>query len=218
MIIDEKVAEQAETREEVERRVRQELVEKGREFGGVKFGFVEPKLKVQPEKLPQGLNWNLFSNNLTDEEKTRLSFMFNKVVDYLSAPIITDDFICHDDRGKWELEHLSKLSPQAWTFYKNNRLGLTNNSRPKGLVDYLSKAQEDYKAQEDVFIDSRILSRLEGLISIMPEEIKNGNLYSRIELDKENEMARKLKIVDKMGPIFSAVIWVLGEPTTKQKS
>lgn len=210
-LIEEKVAAQAETAAEREKRIRQELISCGQKFEGVKFKFVEPKLKISPDKLPREVNWQLFPADLSAEDKERISSMFNKFIDFLGADIITDDFEYHDDRGNWERKYRDQLSPEVWDLYKNNRLGLTNASRPKGLFDYFSEFKKEYNEKGLSFIDPKLLSRLEGLVSIMPEELKSGDLYGQIGLDK------KIEASNKVAPIFSAIVQTFGlKPVDKK--
>jgi len=212
-LVEEKIAPRAETREEIEERAKQELVEKGRAFENVEFKFIEPRLRVKPEQLPHNLDWNLFSKNISDEEKERLTHMFNKLEDYLDALIITDNFEYHDDRGNWEKKYRNELSPEAWDIYKNNHLGLTNASRPVGLLEYISIIQDDYQSKNDLFIKPEVLSQLKNFVKMTPPEIRSGNVYGKTSLD------RKIKIADQeMTLVFSAVIRTLGERIPKAKN
>jgi hypothetical protein len=212
-LVDEKLGQQAETSDEIEKRVKKELVEKGKESADIEFKFIEPKLRVKPEDLPRNLNWELFPKNIAAEEKERLTLMFNKMIDYLDALIITDNFSNHDERGNWERKYRDELSPEAYNCYKNNRLGLTNGSRPLSFLRYLLSQQEDYGSQTETFINPKILAQLEIFVSTMSPELKSGDIYGRTSLD------RKIEIADEEMPrVFSAVIRTLGERIAKPQN
>jgi hypothetical protein len=224
-VVEEKISKKAETREEIEERVKKEIIAKGQEFNKEGFEFfgqeidkvnyklIEPKTRVYPDKLPHNLDWKLFSENITKEEKEQLTSMFNSLQDYLGAFIITDNFTSHYDRGEWEKKLRQELSPAAWNCYKNNRLGLTNGFRPLAFSNYLTECQKDRQANDKMFIDPQVLSRLETFINMIPAEIKDGTVYGRTDL------SRKIEIADKEMPlIFSAVIRTLGERIPKAKN
>jgi hypothetical protein len=217
-LIEEGVSSKVETGAEKEKRMRQELISKGQQFEEVKFSFIEPKFKISADKLPASLNWQLFSANLPAEEKEKISFMYNQLINFLGADIITDSFKdsedlgAHDHRGKWERDYLDQLSPETRNYYKNNRLGLTNATRPKVLFDYLTNLQQEFDQTGEVCLNPILLGRIEALVSIMPEELKSGDIYGKIELD------HKIKVVNKVAPIFSAIVQMLGEKPVDNKN
>ncbi len=224
--VPETLAEKAETREEVEARAKKELVGEGLEFDSgsfrfvdegekidkVEFGFVEPRLRIYPEGLPRNPDWKLFSKDITAEDKKNLGIMFDRMKDYLGALIITDNFTYHDDRGRWEREHRSELSPETWEIYKNNRLGLTNASRPLAFLNYLKQMQSEQE-EGGIFVDQKTMSQLEAFVKMMPAEVCNGDIYGQTSLSRKIEIAN-----EEMPRVFSAVIRTLGERTHKSKN
>lgn len=220
--IPETLGDKAETRGEIEARAKQELIKKGREFNKddfrfidenekidqVEFKFITPRVRVYPEGLPHSLDWNLFSDNITEKDKEQLSLMFSKLKDYLGALIITDNFRYHDDRGEWERLYRGELSPETWDLYKNNRLGLTNASRPISFLNYLRSLEK-----AGLLLNPSAMAKLETFVNMAPDEVRRGDSYNQASL------ARKIEIADKDMPlIFSAVVRTMGERIPKSKN
>jgi len=170
-----KLTHEIKTKEDLEKEWQQELIQDGQKFGGVKFKFVEPRLKIKAERLPAELDWDLFSPEINEEDKKKLSFLFSSLIDYLDAPIITDNFINHDDRRDWEKKYLKFFKPATQKYYNNNRLGINFNSRFYKFYSVLNENQEQGKVLEE-----NKFNQLQSFTEIIPKELKNVDFYREL--------------------------------------
>ena len=180
-LVQETVAKEVETKEEIEMRIRKEIIAKGKEFEGVEFKFREPKRKIAKDALPATLNWNLFNKNLSVQEKLNLQSLLEKMEAFLDSPIITDNFDDHGARRVWEGKYLEQLSPEAQAYYSHNRLGLNFATGVIKFRNYFDPINllpgEEMKMNEEAY------KLLLGMCSIIPEPLKNGDDYGELSLE-----------------------------------
>jgi len=206
--IQEKLSQEGKTQEEREADWQQELVQVGRKFGGVEFKSVKPKIKTKVEFLPAELDWNLFTEDISKEEKEKLSLMFSELIEYLDSSIITDDFADHNQRSAWEKEYLNLLSPEAQEYYKHNRLGLNFNSRLNKFCRFLVISQED----KNDTLDQNKFEQLQFFLELIPKELNNGDLYAQLTTEE------KIERINKLDSLASTVIRLLGRQPIEQSN
>ncbi len=199
-------AETGETKEEMELVWQEELISAGK-LKGVNFKFVKPKLRLVPEKLPPELNWNLFAGNISEAEKEKLNYCFQKIIRYLDSPIITDNFPDHHARRDWEKENLGKMSPETQDYYNHNRLGLNFASHLNKLNFFLN---EDFK--EQIFISREALDQLNAFFALLPRELQDGEG----ERYASETTAEKIKSMEKLAPLMSGALRILGQEKIAQ--
>jgi len=203
-LVSETRAETFETKQEERRRIEEafqkEIVSVGKECGH-KIEFSEPKMKVDPEKMPTDLNWSLFSEDISAEDKDDLRYVFNELKLFLNSPMFTDDFPDHVARRQWEFDNLEKISPEAKEYYNHNRLGVNFFSKLIGLGHIL----ENYSLNNPEFINHEALATIESLIATLPREIKESEVFFLISSD------RKIEAINTLSTHVSAVIRILGE-------
>lgn len=195
-----------ETKQEIELRIQKELGKQG-ELSGVKFSFPEPRFKVAPEKLYPELNWSYFSPELSEQKREELSFCFNKLIQYLSSPIIVDNLPDHSARRDWEDENLEKVSPEAARYYERNRLGLNFASCLNKMINVL-----DQEFQDKEFINRDIIDKLNIFLSMLPQELQDGHGEDYALLSTEE----KITICDKLAPLIAAVLRTIGRAKLEQ--
>jgi hypothetical protein len=199
-------AETAETKEEITLKIQNELSRQGK-LNGINFSFLKPRFLVAPEKLPSELNLDYFSPDISEEEKARREFCFQRLIQYLDSPIITDNIPNHNQRRDWETENLGKLSPEAQAYYNRNRLGLNFASGPNKLNDIIN---EDFK--DGMFINRDIFDKLNVLINLLPLELQNGHSEDYAELTTDEKIA----VTDKAATIMAAIVRTLGRKKLEQ--
>jgi len=199
-------AETGKSKEEMELIWQKELASVGK-LKGVNFEFVEPKLRLVPEKLPSELNWNLFASDISEEEREKLNYCFQKIIRYLNSPIITDNFPDHHARRDWEKENLGKMSSEAQDRYNHNRLGLNFASHLNKLNFFLN---EDFK--EQIFISREALNQLNDFFALLPRELRDGEG----ERYASETTAEKIKTMEKLAPLMSGTLRILGQEKIEQ--
>lgn len=202
--------EEAETKQEKEKRVRRELVEKGKQSENVEFEFIEPKRRIGRESLPAKLDWSLFNANLSEKEKEDIGNFFERMKDFLDAPIITDNIPDHPQRRVWEGKYLGQLSPEARDYYSKNRLGFNFYGTVINFQKYFDP--EVLVEGEEMRMDQEAYDHLVAFCSIIPRPLTDLRLYDL--LSKE----QKVECVEKLAPIVSAVVRYFGERKTATKN
>jgi len=198
--------ETAETKEELELKIQKELIKQGK-IDGINFDFPEPRFRLGPEKVYAELNWDNFSPKITDSEREELNFCFQKLVRYLDSPIITDNFTDHSARRDWEDENLNKVSREAEAYYERNRLGLNFASSLNKMINILNLEFEDNK-----FVNRDVIDKINVFLSLLPEELKDGNGGKYADLTTEE----RIGLSDKLAPLIAATIRTIGRTKLTQ--
>jgi len=203
--IPEKLIQEAKTQEELEQEWQQELIQAGQQFEKIEFKFVEPRLKIKAERLPFELDWDLFSEDISEEDRQRFSFLFSQTIEYLDAPIITDNFPNHNKRVEWEEKYLNSLKPEVQKYYQRNRLGLNFNSRFNKFYSALEFSQE-----QDNILDQDKFAQLQSFAEIIPKELENADLYKQLTTEK------KIEYINNLDKLVSASVRLLGKKSIEK--
>jgi len=198
--------ETAETKEELELKIQKELAKQGK-IDGINFDFPKPRFRLGPEKVYAELNWDNFQPQITETEREELNFCFQKLVQYLDSPIITDNFTDHSTRRDWEDENLNKVSPEAENYYEHNRLGLNFASSLNKIINILNLEFENNK-----FVNREVIDKINVFLSLLPEELKDGNGEEYADLTTDE----KIRICDKLAPLIAATIRTIGRTKLTQ--
>ncbi len=198
--------ETAETKEELELKIQKELAKQGKS-SGINFDFPKPRFRLGPDKLYSELNWDYFSPQITETEKEELNFCFQRLVEYLDSPIITDDFTDHNARRDWENGNLKKNSPEAEAYYEHNRLGLNFASSLNKMINILNLEFEN-----NTFINRDVIYKLNTFLDLLPEELKDGSGENYANLTTEE----KITLCDELAPLVAATIRTIGRAKLTQ--
>jgi len=163
---------------------------------GNEFNFITPEILLRPEDLPTKVNWNIFSDDLNDSQKTEIELSFSSLTQFLASPIFTDSFSeDHYGRRDWEKKYLNDLSKEESDIYKSNRLRLNLAIQ---LVYFIIIYHDLFKPDAAKYLDS--------LASRFPEEILNGVKYG--QLGDED----KIKVINGLSNIYKDAVEFIGAP------
>ena len=152
------------------------LIEDAKKRGN-NFHFINPEIILHPENLPSKVNWKIFVEDLTAEQKEEIESSFNLVKKFPAGPIFTDEFSKnHDARREWERKYLEELSPEEVEIYKSNRLGL---NFALGLRNFVVANYKNFKPEA--------LNYLQQLTSYISDNLLDAGLYLKLS-DREKVM------------------------------
>jgi len=204
---------------------------------GLGIKFIEPQLQFSAADLPAGFDQNLFSDEVVDNDfKEAAQQSFNKLLDFLTGPIITDNLDKTDEQGEhqvkkiidgkktgieqkdehpvrrcWETEYATNhLAPATKHYYQSNRLAVSSVNSLRTLFATLDIRNKWMikNGQGSIFKDDQMIRRLEGMLGKLPAELKEENFLSYNKFDLEN----KIRVIEAAAPVILEAVEMLGLP------
>lgn len=156
--------------------------EKSPQIGNIKSIIsLEQKLASYPHIreiiLPSEESKAIFM--LAEKLKEKKILLDERLRDYLSAPLIIDDFDARYDEGRNKFEdEMRQTNPEVFEFYKNNRL---RNNTMNNVLLYIQKLEHEGTLDEE---DRELLKEFSD------EYLKHTNM--KLNLEERKTMVRKL--------------------------